>query len=143
MKLKTVLVLIVKGQNFKTPVTVCEHEIPILRLLHGGDNDIDQETAVEITDIAPSVPFLEVFSADDEYARLKNFYVAGADKQNPVRVIYPTLKSLDESLVEYVDEVDTGALLELIEQATALGIKVDKRWQVARLQVEIDKQLAK
>lgn len=142
MKVKTLLVLIVKGQNFKTPVTVAEHEIPILRYMHGGDNDIDQETAVEITDIAPAIPFLEIHSVDDEYARLKNFYMAGADKPNPARVIYPTLKTLEEALVEHVDEADGADLYLLLEQAKELGIKVDKRWIPARLQAEIDKKLA-
>lgn len=103
MKLKTVLALVVKNQNQKTPVTVGVHEIEILKLVHGGDDDDMQQASVEVLEDKPAVDFIEVHDIDEEYARLKNYYLGRGDVPNPVRTIYPTVKSLLESVV-IVDE---------------------------------------
>lgn len=103
MKLKTVLALVVKNQNQKTPVTVGVHEIDILKIIHGGDDDDMQQAAVEVLDEKPAVDYIEVHDIDEEYARLKNYYLGNDKVPNPVRLVYPTVKSLAESVV-IIDE---------------------------------------
>jgi hypothetical protein len=104
MKLKTVLALVVKNQNSKTPVIVGVHELDILRLVHGGDDDDMQQAAVEVLEDKPPVEFYEVHDLDEEYARLKNYYLGTEQMPNPVRVVYPTVKSLAEAVVVLDDK---------------------------------------
>ena len=101
MKLKTILVLLVRSQNSKIPLTVGEHEVPILRLLHGGEDEDMQALVIELCEEEPPVAFIEAATLDDEYARLKNYYLGNDNLPNPTRAVYPTLKSLAESVVEY------------------------------------------
>lgn len=52
----------------------------------------------------------------------------------------PLLDELQEAVKE--DEHKADSLAQLREDAAALGVKVDSRWGVKRLQSEIDKALA-
>lgn len=121
MKLKTVLVLLVRSQNSKIPLIVGEHEVPILKLLHGGEDEDAQDLVVEMTGVEPPVLFIETTSADEEYARCKNYYIGNDNLPNPTRAVYPTLKVFADSLVEYVEpkEPKKSKKDAVIEDATA------------------------
>ena len=103
MKFKTIVVLLVRSQNSKIPLIVAEHEIPILKLLHGGENEDLQDGVIEYVDIEPPVLYIEAVTMDEEYSRLKNFYLGNENLPNPTRAVYPTLKSFSESVIMYVE----------------------------------------
>ena len=103
MKLKTIVVLLVRNQNSKIPLIVGEHEVPILKLLHGGENEDLQDAVIEYTDVEPPQLYIEAVTIDDEYSRLKNYYLGNENTPNPTRTIYPTLKTLADSVVLYVE----------------------------------------
>lgn len=80
------IVLLVRGEGSKIPLTVHEHEVDILREMHGGDE------AIIVTDHAPPVLSAEIETAD-EYARLQQYYRGDNENPNPTQRIF---RNLDE-----------------------------------------------
>ena len=151
---KMLVVLIVRSENEKTPVTVFPHEVPILEYIHGDD-------AVQVTDATPPVA-TGSFDAKEEFARLQQRYV-GNIGQNPTVEVYGSEKEFvaafkkssefteDEEVIHVASEdepdndpdfsgegSDEDAYKEgLIEDAKKLGIKANGTWGVAKLEEAI------
>jgi len=83
------IVLLVRGEGSKTPLTVLPHEVDILRVMHGDENVVE-------TDIVPPVKEAE-FDTADEYARLEENYRGGNEMPNPTRLVFRNLDDFEDS----------------------------------------------
>lgn len=124
------MVLLVRGEGSKIPLTVLPHEIDILRVMHGEDS-------IQLIDDAPPVKE-RAFETEDEYSRLEQYYRGNADVPNPTKTVFRTLADF-ESAFGNAGAIDKDAL---IEEAKALGIPATKNWGVEKLQAAIDEAKA-
>jgi hypothetical protein len=132
VKLACLLVLLVRGEGSKTPLTVLPHEVPILQSMHGED-------AIIVTEDTPAVAEIE-FDTADEFARLEGYYKGSAENPNPTRTVFRNLADFEQAFEGQGEDDDAKA--ELLEQAKGLGIKANKNWGVVKLQEAIDAKLA-
>lgn len=124
------MVLLVRGEGSKIPLTVLPHEIDILRVMHGED-------AISLTDDV--LPIKEcTFETADEYARLEQYYRGNADVHNPTKAVFRTLADF-EAAFDTAGGADKAAL---IEEAKSLGIPATKNWGIEKLQAAIDEAKA-
>lgn len=136
MKLKYQIVLLVRTESQKTPLCVLDHEVEVLKVLHGEEN-------VVLTDDKPPVEYTE-FNGDgqptlaDEYARLHQYYKGNNEMQDPVGIALGPLAEFEESF----EGVDNSGKDELLAKALELGINANKRWGIGKLQAAIDEATA-
>lgn len=133
VKLACLLVLLVRGEGSKTPLTVLPHEVPILQSMHG-------EESIIVTDEAPAVKEVE-FDTADEYARLEGYYKGSNENPNPTRSVFRNLDEF-EAAFEGSASSSGASKKELLEQAKSLGIAANKNWGADKLQAAIDAKLA-
>jgi hypothetical protein len=122
-----VVVLLVRGEDNKTPLTVFPHEVEVLRAAHGEEN-------IHLTDIAPPVKEAE-FDTADEFARLEQYYIGDSEHRNPTRSVWRSLEEFEAAFAP----ADKATLLE---EAIALGIPAKANWGVAKLQAAIEEAKA-
>lgn len=132
--LACLVVLLVRSESEKTPLTVLPHEVEVLKALHGED-------AIRETDAEP--PVKEVtFDTADEYGRLEQMYRGDVAGLSPTRAALGDLEEFEASF-KNVDSGDNGdnedeaRQAELIEEAKALGIKATKNWGIPKLEEAI------
>lgn len=92
VKLDCQVVLLVRGEGSKTPITVLPHEIDILRAMHG-------ENAVQETDVTPPVTFVEI-DTEDEYVRLQEMYRGSNEQPNPTRDVFRSLSDFEAAFTK-------------------------------------------
>lgn len=116
------VVLLVRGEGSKTPLTVLPHEVEILKHIHGDDNIIE-------TDDVPPIE-KATFDTEDELARLEQYYHGDNERPNPTRAVFRNLDEFEASFNSVGGE-DKAAL---VEEAKALGIAATMNWGIAKLQ---------
>lgn len=126
VKLPYQVVLLLRGEGSKTPITVMPHEVEILKCIHGEDN-------ILITDDTPPVKFGS-FETADEYNRLEEYYKGDGENTNPTRRVFRNIEEF-ESAFESTGGVNSKG--DLLEEAKSLGIKANKNWGIDKLQVAI------
>ena len=126
VKLSYQVVLLLRGEGSKTPITVLPHEVEILKSIHGEDN-------ILITDDVPPVKF-GTFETADEYNRLEEYYKGDGENTNPTRRVFRNLDEFEASF----EAVANAGKDELLAEALALGIKATKSWGVAKLEKAIE-----
>ncbi len=130
VKLPYQVVLLLRGEGSKTPLTVFPHEVEILKSIHGEENILS-------TDDVPPVEF-GTFETADEYNRLEEYYKGDGENTNPTRRVFRNLDEFESAFQDLDGNgVDDGKDA-LLAEAQALGIKATKNWGIAKLQDAIE-----
>lgn len=128
------MVLLVRGEGSKIPLTVLPHEIDILRVMHGED-------AIHLISDAPPIKEC-TFETSDEYSRLEQYYRGNADVHNPTKAVFRTLTDFEDAFNPAGATAVSTDKAALVEEAKALGIPATKNWGVDKLQSAIDEAKA-
>ena len=142
------VVLLVRGEQSKTPFYAMPHELDVLNQMFGEAN-------VRMTDAEP--PTKEsVFDPADEYARMEKAYSGEPGELSPVRHVYRKLSDFEEycnknyvhkrSGITKLNAAESEGLTfdinedkdSLFYEAISLGIDAKKTWGVAKLQAAIN-----